>query len=206
MNCQTMKAIVKQSDKGIYEIWASTNQLDSTNERVMPTAFKNLSEYLSVYPRIMYGHSWVKMFVAGEETFPIGRAISGEIVADKGLKLRFEFTSLPFAQKVKTLIDSGFPMFASIGGFTQAADEQPDGTRNITDFKLIEVSIVPIPANDGAVFIRQLKTAGANTQLVEDAIKSLTPIVQEPTGGNARKVGLKERMLMFANSANRKDN
>lgn len=193
--------ILAADTEGAYKIWANTKQLDHQGQIVEPSAFKNIAEYLLKYPRIFYGHAWAKWGVDGEESLPIGKAVDAEI-NEQGLILWFTFSGLPFAQKIKYLVDNNFPLFASIGGFVKDSYIK-DKIEYITDFHLIETSIVTVPANDGAEFIKglkneeaKLKVASIMTDLSEYAKLSKS----QPNGGivNEKTLAEKNKYIMLA--------
>lgn len=193
--------VVKSSQPDVYTIWASTQQLDSQGDIIEYNAFKNLKDYLKRYPRILYDHSWVNMMATGEETLPIGKAVSGRAVRGEGLQLDFKFSPLPLAQQIKTLVDNDFPMFASVGGFIKEflEEKQDDESiiRRIKNFYLVETSLTAIPANEGAEFIKNLKAAGMATNKITQAIEE---VVNYGTRRNNAGMSGKNKYLSLANT------
>jgi HK97 family phage prohead protease len=182
-----VKGKVKASSNAddIYNIWATTWAIDRDGERIDPNAIKNLQKYIKENPVIYYDHGWM-LGTDADSRLPIGKAVRGIRVKDKGIKISFKFHELEFAQKIKYLVDEGVLNSGSIGFIAKDFARDPDGTRVITDAELFELSVVGIPANAEAQIIRGL----GNKQEVVLALKSVMDEFKksEETNGVSEKV------------------
>lgn len=148
MNAQkTIGAVLKRKDDQ-YTIVASSNDVDRDNEIILPSAFKNLKNYLSNNPVILGFHDYW--------SFPIGKAKSGK-TTDSQLILEIEFAETEKGKEAKYLYDNGFMNSFSVGFIPKEWDHDKDGRRVYTDVELLEVSAVPVPANAAANILRSVK-------------------------------------------------
>lgn len=141
----------KANDK--YTIVASDKSLDRDQERILPSAFKNLKQYLAKNPVILFGHDY--------STPPVGKATSGKIT-DNELILDIEFADTTFGKEVKYLYDNGFMNTFSVGFIPKNYEIDNDGFKTFTDAELLEVSAVPVPANPNATILRTAKECKLN--------------------------------------------
>jgi hypothetical protein len=191
------------SADGVYQAWATTLSIDRSNEVVIPEGVTNIKDYVSKNPIMYYDHAWAGGMFSGttEESLPIGKVIAAEIVKGKGIKIDFSFSSLPFAQKIKTLVDEKILNSISIGfipnksetdpqvitqELTQAGmmltNQAPD--RVITKWEMLENSVVGIPCNRDAVILNgsdKIKKIIAEIDEELSAKKSMLPVEQKAT-------------------------
>lgn len=155
-----------------YEAMVSPNVVDRDGERIEPKAYKkSIKQYLEKNPVVFFNHNWA--WVDGEKELPIGKAISAKIT-DEGLKAKFVFSPLPFAQQVKTLVDEGFLNTVSVGFLPKEWESDVDGVRVYTDVEIIEFSVVNIPANQAATIMRQMKDEGVDVKKIKSIYDSLS--------------------------------
>jgi len=171
--------IAKKADgEEVYTAMASNAAIDRDNEIILPTAFKNLAQYLKGNPVVYYDHAWATWDAPREETLPIGKALTGKIDPDNGLSLSWKFTDLEFAQKIKHLVDIGVLNTVSVGFIPQHWDINSDGQRVYDDVELLELSVVGIPSNREAQIERSLTAKGFKPPQIEEAKTLLREINQ----------------------------
>lgn len=122
----------------------TTPQVDLDGERVKSDGIINLAEYLA-NPLVYWAHEWA--FNPAAE--PIGKAddvkVSPERIAAHAI-----FAPTPKGQNVKALVHGGFVSRTSVG-FDPIEMEMLEGIPTHTRWALREFSVVPMPANPGAV-------------------------------------------------------
>ena len=180
---------VKVKKDDIYTITASTPEIDRDGEIILPIAFKrSLPEYLKKNPVILWMHDmWSP---------PIARAVNGRV--GDTFELDIKFSSTPFAQEIKTLVDEGILNTVSVGGRYVDWEVDSEGRKVVTDLELWETSIVSIPSNRSAT-IQRAKSMGLLVPLYEQRtrVESKTQSKPEPeTAGRSK--GMSERYKAFA--------
>lgn len=137
-----------------FEGWASTSQLDRQGDIVLPEAFaKSLPAFKANGP-IFWNHAEVHDPLAK----PIGRTTDAEI-RDGGLYIKARWASHAEAQEVRSLVTDGIVSTLSIG-FNPISSQIRGGVNVIDQLELMEVSVVSIPANTGAVITAAKTLAG----------------------------------------------
>jgi len=129
-----------------FEGWASTSALDRQGDVIEPSAFaRSLPAFLDNGP-IYWQHAEAYDPLAK----PIGKAVDARI-ADAGLYITAQWAKTAEAEEVRGLVLDGIVSRLSVG-FTprQMHRDSALGHNVITDLDLLEVSVVAIPANDGA--------------------------------------------------------
>lgn len=183
--------IKKAKEKDAYVAWANMATVDRDNELVLHDAYSNLKDYISKNPVMFYDHAWATWDAPSETTIPIGKVIDAEMVEGKGLRIKFVFSELQFAQDIKYLVDNGFLNTLSIGFRGLIWVDDPDQISEIlteygikvdrnpslifTKVELLEVSVVGIPSNRDAEIIGRLNadlTANAKSLQILSRIKS----------------------------------
>ncbi len=163
------------------DIIASTDALDSYNSRIDAAGW-NLEQFKR-NPQILYAHD-DRGFTASAG-LPVARALP-ETVRVEGNKLlmRIQFTPKEvndFGYKVFLLIAEGFLNGLSVGfeaiEWTNEEKEDGDSVRVYKRQKLLEVSIVTIPANDETLIVRRSKALNRE----EDADKFRTMLLEVET-------------------------
>ena len=173
----------KEADK--YRIVASTGGVDRDDEIILPSAFKNLKNFLATNPVILWAHNY--------SVPPIGKATGGRIKDDM-LTLDIEFADTEFGREVKYLYDNGFMSSFSVGFIPKAWDRDPDGRLVFTEVELLETSAVPVPSNAQANIMRTAKSAGIDLS----EVKKLFLIDEDdqtvlPKGKEQEKVEVKKK-------------
>lgn len=158
---------------GEYRIIATTTDPDRDGEVVVSRGVQNLDRYLKNNPVILWGHRW--------DEPPVGKATGAELFDDR-LELTIEWADTEFGREVKYLFDGGFMSSFSIG-FLPRNGEIRGGAWHHTEWDLLEVSAVPIPANEFAVIQRSLQND--NTDSVQ--LAKVKRLVYQPVAAEAEK-------------------
>ncbi|MHB0923347.1 MAG: HK97 family phage prohead protease [Bellilinea sp.] len=156
-------------EKGIFEVWISTEGTDRAGDIVRATGAR-LENYRK-NPVVMYGHDY--------SIPPIAKALTVEILPGAGIKSRFKFPTPgihPLADTIRGLWTEGFINAASIGFEPiKAVNLDPSrayGPQEYTEWELLEWSIVSIPANQSALRLAYQKTLAKvkNGSLTDQAL------------------------------------
>lgn len=160
---------IKHIDKAkkIIKGWASTRDVDSDSEIVLPIAFRDTLPAFMRIPMMFYMHRW-------RDTFPIGQVVKAKIVEDVGLWIEAEITTITEAGKtVWALIQAGLLRAFSIGFSNAVRDKRDDGLTYIIKLKLWEISVVSLPANENAL-ISLAKGQGIDMESLSAPASSLS--------------------------------
>lgn len=169
---------VKEDEK--FVINASTAGIDRDGEVILPTAFKNLDKYLKTNPVVLFAHDRWKP--------PVGKAVAGRIM-ENALQLEIVFAETELGKELRYLYENGFMNAFSVGFIPKKWDVTNNGGRVYTEVELLEVSAVPVPANEAAVVIRGYKEKGIDLPEFE----KLYAQTQEPADGE--KAGKAEERI-----------
>ncbi len=132
-------------DSGAVELYAAVfNNVDRTDEVIIPGAFKNLDEFVR--------DGWLGV---NHDLKGLGQAtIESAVQDDRGLLLSANFHSTAAAQELRTIVrerkERGKSVKASIGyAVTSDSHEKREGkrVRLLKGINLFEASIVNLPAN-----------------------------------------------------------
>lgn len=150
-----------KSDGSIFiEGYSNFNVPDRGNERVDPKGarFENYKKN----PIILFDHGKDPAF----GSMPIGKAVSIE-AKDDGIytKAYISNSKTEKISAIRDLVEEGILKTFSIGFDPTNDEKDKNGTRVITDFELIEQSIVPIPMNQDSTFSVMLKRFEKNNNL-----------------------------------------
>lgn len=183
------KVLSKQD--GEFEIVATTNDVDRMDEIVEPKGVTNLDRYLKDNPVVLYGHDWGGM--------PIGKATSGGLIdsADghQELRLTVRFADTDMGREVRSLYDGGFLNAFSIGFMPRVTGTDEQGRKHYKSWDLLEVSAVPIPANDRALVMRTMENRGIKLDALR---KAWSADDQAKPGAAALKVDEASSLLRVA--------
>lgn len=168
-----LKGIATKSDNGNYRVLASTNSVDRQGDIVDQAGwdFKNFLKN----PSVLWAHKY--------DELPIAKATKIE-VTKAGLEMEFEFASAegnPKAQQVKTLFDEGFLNAVSVGFIPK----ERDGNK-ITKSELLEVSIVPVPANQDALRLAMSKGMNVSDVIADIEKGEVSDILDEAATRQAK--------------------
>lgn len=133
-----IKGYVTKSAEGKYKVLASTSAIDRQGDSIDQNGW-DLVNFLK-NPVMPWAHKYDELPVA--KVTSIG-------VTDQGLEAEFEFAPAegnPKAQQIKTLYDEGYLNAVSVGFIPKERNG-----KTITKAELLEISIVPVPANQEAL-------------------------------------------------------
>lgn len=131
----------------------STEEVDRDGD-IVRAAGLDLAAYKQ-NPVVLYAHD--------SHEVPVGRAV--EVVAEPGIGVRAQWrwnASDPLGGRVKQAWDAGFLNATSIGFRPIRYTENKHGGLTFQEAELYEFSVVPVPANAGA--LRGLKALGLRPQ------------------------------------------
>lgn len=163
-------------DTGTFEVIASTAAVDRHGEVIDQSGWM-LENYMK-NPVILFGHDYWSL--------PVGIATEAKVTKE-GLLIKGKFASEkanPFAQQVRRLYDEKIMRAVSVGFIPLEFD--PTDDRKIIKAELLELSFVPVPANQEALTVRQLlETAGVaaksiNLDRLYGKVKHTEPTEEEP--------------------------
>jgi len=133
-----IKAHVEKAGEKTYRFLASTSTVDRQGDSVDQSGWE-LKNFMA-NPVILWAHNYGEL--------PLGKVINLTI-SDKGLEAEIVFADAdanPKAQQVKKLIDEGILNAVSVGFIPKERNGNI-----ITRAELLEISIVPVPANQEAL-------------------------------------------------------
>lgn len=148
---RTLKA---QYEPKASRIVATTRDVDRDGEVVEPRGVTNFDSFLKTNPVILWQHE--------HNGAPVGKATGGKILDDR-ITLDVEWAPTEKGREVKQLYDGGFMNSFSIG-FIPQKRENKNGQPTYTEWDLLEVSAVSIPANPMANIIRSAEAAGLSVK------------------------------------------
>lgn len=138
-------------DAGIYEAMISTESPDRDGDVILASG-GDLTNF-SKNPVVLYAHNYWDL--------PVAKAIEVEKLAGAGVRARFQFPEWGESEQadtVRRLWAGGFLNATSIGFIPVKWEprKSPDGEKlargqMITEWELLEFSIVPVPANQDAL-------------------------------------------------------
>jgi HK97 family phage prohead protease len=147
---------------------ASTASVDRMGDTVEQDF--DLAEYLR-NPVVLFGH---------DHDQPVGKALdvrfeNGQLVAD------IEFAPTERGQEIKALVDHGTLRALSIGFTPGDTQVKSDGGLSFAKNSLLEISIVPVPANPDALRIKSTQEAPimSDTQVIVPELKSVSQAAPE---------------------------
>ena len=146
--------VKKLGDNTLYvEGYANPNTVDRVKERIRPKGWK--LESFNKAGIILFNH---------DQNKPIGKPVDIAI-KDGGLyiKARISGSKDPEISKIRDLIEEGILNTFSVGFKTLDEKRMQDGTTEITDAELFEVSVVSVPANADSLFSMSSKLLKTET-------------------------------------------
>lgn len=145
------KELVKKDDEQVDQadvrVLASTEHTDRDMEIIKQDGI-DLKQF-KANPVILFGHNY--------HSPPIGKSLK-TVVTEKGLEMDIKFASKkanPLAPQIQQLMKEGILKAVSIGFIPKERDEED--SKIITKSELLELSIVPVPANPHALALAMSK-------------------------------------------------
>lgn len=133
-----LTGIAQKSEGGKYKVLASTSAIDRQGDSIDQSGW-DLRNFMQ-NPVILWAHDYSEL--------PVGKAVDIN-VTENGLECEFEFASgdaNPKAEQVQKLFDGGYLNAVSVGFIPRERKGN-----SITRSELLEISIVPVPANQEAL-------------------------------------------------------
>lgn len=132
---------VKEIDKKSREITfvVSDGQVDRHGDSLNPNGWQ-IENYMQ-NPVVLFGHNY--------KDLPIGKTLKIWVENGSQVLARMKFADHDFADKVWKLIKDGFLNATSVGFIPLKYDEE--GNHTFSDMELLEISVVPVPANPRAL-------------------------------------------------------
>jgi HK97 family phage prohead protease len=134
---------ITKADAGGLEAVISTPKVDHDGESVDPMGLKNRDEWLT-NPLIYWAHEWARNPMAE----PIGKGTRLDVHGDR-IESAAVYAPTPKAQNIRALVAGGFVRKTSIG-FDPLEMADIKGIPTHTAWRLLEWSVVPMPANTEA--------------------------------------------------------
>jgi len=162
---------VKAAANQAFEGWASTPAVDREGEVILPEAIAASLEAYMRNPIVTYAHDWLN---------PIGRTVEAR-ATDAGLWVKIQLGRTARAREVWELIEDRILRSLSVGFNARPEDgEERDGVWYWKRIELLEISVVPIPANPYATVTvaRQLGLEMPPPSRLR--LKAATPFVNLP--------------------------
>lgn len=160
-----IKGFVTKSASGSYRVLASSSSVDRQGDSIDQKGW-DLGNFMK-NPVMPWAHDY--------KALPIAKVTSIE-TTDKGLEAEFEFASAegnPMAQQVKNLYDNGFLNAVSVGFIPK----ERNGS-SITKQELLEISFVPVPANQDALRLAFKSMDDKDTE-IKEALEMLKGAVSD---------------------------
>lgn len=179
---KTMLALVKliNDDDGIFEAFASTENVDRDGEIIRADAFtESLKTHRKngTHPKMLAGHShWLP---SGEPPV-VGWSLSEEVVPNKGLKVQFKFAPAEAYPPNTTPLGPIYDRFyrlrlmdsLSVGFLSEEIKAEEDKPLEFTKVDLMEYSPVAVPSNRESL-VAMAAGDGPNAELAKLAVKHL---------------------------------
>jgi HK97 family phage prohead protease len=166
------KGLLAKGADGVYQGIASTSEIDRDGEIVQASSFTNLDRIVKEQGPIYFQHAWGGYGPPDETKMPVGKIV-GAVQSPSDLKVSFVFATggpMTFAPKVQWMVDHGFLKHMSIGAIPIKWETDNAGHRVYTQLELLEVSVVGIPSNRGAIILNEMKAAGYNISKDEEKL------------------------------------
>lgn len=137
--------VVDEKNRMVLGIVGSTGVIDRYGESVNPMGWK-LENYMKD-PVILYGHDY--------SSFPVGKALK-VYIEDNKLKFDIQFADTDEGIKTFNLIKGGFLNTTSVGFIPMKWGVSGQDPYTIMEQELLELSVVPVPANPEALIQNSL--------------------------------------------------
>jgi HK97 family phage prohead protease len=161
MEKKYIKGIIeKATDAKTYSVLASTAAIDRQGDSIDQAGW-DVSDYKK-NPVVLWAHDY--------SLPPIAKGVNINPNDTRGLVLDFQFADTVFAQEIKTLVDGGFLSASSVGFMPMERNGNI-----ITKSVLLEVSLVPVPANQEALMlaVKGFTDKGIAAEVVEKFLETL---------------------------------
>lgn len=181
MKQREIKGLIEKTATGGYRVLASTAATDRQGEIIAQDGW-DLKNFMK-NPVMLWAHDYSSLPVAKVTSFPNDL---------RGLVADYEFAPAegnPMAQQIKTLVDGGFLNAVSVGFIPK---ERNGNT--ITKSELLEISFVPVPANQEALQMaaKSLTDIGVEESEAEKVVSKFLTLKEADKGAVADEVSAEE--------------
>ena len=165
MEKRYIKALIEKATDTGFSFIASTATIDRQGDSVAQNGWE-LGSYMK-NPVMLWAHDYTQL--------PVARAVNLSVDPTKGLIGEAEFAPAagnPFAEQLKIMVEEGFVSALSVGFIPKERSGNV-----ITRSELLEISFVPVPANQEALMLaaKSLKSHG----FAEDAVSKFMTSMKE---------------------------
>lgn len=165
---------IKQIDREKKEITfvVSDGQVDRHGDSLNPNGWQ-IENYMK-NPVVLFGHNY--------KDLPVGKTLKIWVENGQEVLARMKFAKHDFAKKVWDLIEGEFLNATSVGFIPLKLDEE--GQYTWSNMELLEISVVPVPANPRAlgkkelIIIKSLEEESGEP-ILEKSLKKLIKIAKE---------------------------
>jgi HK97 family phage prohead protease len=154
--------IEKSGDKKTYKFLASTSSIDRQGDSIDQSGWELIN--FKKNPVLLWAHRY--------DELPIGKVVDIQIT-ERGLEADVVFADHQKAQEVKALVDDGALSTVSVGFIPKERNGNI-----ITRAELLEISIVPVPANQEAILLSKEITEAIKKD-IEDVLSGEPADVEE---------------------------
>lgn len=172
----TEKGVLDKENNKLIGVIGSTGSIDRHGESVNPMGWI-LTNYLK-NPVIQWAHDY--------STLPVGKA-ERVYIEDNALKFDIKFADTAFAKEVFSLFTDGILNAFSVGFIPKKWGVSGQDVYDIMEQELLELSVVPVPANPEALALiksmeakYEIKEVTEETPVVEEEIVEVTPTDEVP--------------------------
>jgi HK97 family phage prohead protease len=174
-----IKAYIQKAGEKTYKFLASTNAVDRQGDSVDQSGWE-LKNFMN-NPVFLWAHRY--------DELPLGKATMISVTAN-GLEAEMVFADEegnPKAQQVKKLVDDGILNAVSVGFIPKERNGNI-----ITRAELLEISIVPVPANQEALALAYKDMDLAVKKDIEDVLATEVEVKAEPIVEKSGRILSKE--------------
>jgi HK97 family phage prohead protease len=187
MNKTYIKAYIEKSaDKKTYKFLASTSSVDRQGDSIDQSGWE-LENYKK-NPVGLWAHKYDELPIAKIENIQ---------VTELGLEAEFVFADHQKAQDIKNLVDTGVLNAVSVGFIGKERNGNV-----ITRAELLEISIVPVPANQDAILLSK-EISDTIKKDIEDVL-AVPPEEEDEEEEEVEEVVVEEKSGRVISTKNRK--
>ncbi len=181
--CGTKPRVTPKLKAGTFRFIASDSAVDCMGDSIAASAWQ-LKRYRK-NPTVLFNH---------DHDAPVARAKRVWVEADK----LFAEVAFPaaganeLADEVRSKVESGLLSAMSVGVLYHEWNDRADGGRNVTKAELLELSIVAVPCNSGALRVASMKGKEApETYAASRGHRARSPRGPKEVRGRGRPPGLR---------------
>ena len=169
MTKRYIKALIEKATDGGYSFIASTSAVDRQGDSIDQTGW-DIANFMK-NPVMLWAHDY--------KSLPVAKVLTINPGDTRGTVGTYEFAPAegnPFAAQLKVLVDEGFVNAVSVGFIPMERNGNI-----ITKSELLEISFVPVPANQEALLLaaKSLEAKGFSTEIAEKAVAQFLTTKEE---------------------------